>query len=213
MLRGHREEKSVSAWKATGLVGGLLLLSGTYAQIGWRAQAGDACTGVTDNSISSPNHTHRVHIMNQYCAPGFGVGNNPYWVVVGDGVAKAGETESVTLAQEAEVIFKTWDYEPAVSWKDNDHVVVEIRHVATIAKSLHVIGNVHVSYKIAENLSEANYLREQREYEAQTLSEIKNHKATFVGDPEKDVEMLKKVMSDNLNNYRTFQAWVRENVE
>jgi hypothetical protein len=180
----NTEEHWTSVWKAIGAVGGILLLSSVYAQIGWRAQAGDTCSGVADNSIGSPHHPYRVHIMNQYCAPGFGIGNNPYWVVVGDDVARAGEGEDVSLAQEAEVVFKTFDFEPTVSWKDDNHLVIELRHVAPIAKSLHIVGDVHVSYKIAENLSEANYLREQREYETTALSDIKNHKSTFVGDPD-----------------------------
>lgn len=204
----------MSDWKVIGVVvGGILLLSGIYAQTRWRSQSANTCGGVTDTGISSPNGTHKVHIMNQYCAFGFGVSNNPYWVVVGDNVVRAGETQSVTLAQEDGVVFKTWDFEPTVSWKDDDHLVVELHEVANIAKSLHVIGAVHVSYKIAENLSEVNYLRDQRDWEAKTLSDIKDHKATFVGDPKQDVVFLNKLMSDNLNSYRTFQVWVRENVE
>jgi hypothetical protein len=177
------------------------------------AQASQECAPVIDKTFPSPSQTKKVHLMNQYCAPGFGNGDNPYWVVIGDDVAKAGQEDRVVLGQEDHVVFKAWDVEPIVSWQDDEHLVIQIVAVSRIVKTLHMLGDVHISYRISEALSEDNFLRDQSDYEKKALADFKNHKSTFVGDPKQDVEVLKKVISNNLKDFRTFQAWAKENAQ
>jgi len=152
--------------------------------------------------------------MNQYCAPGFGLGDNPYWVVIGNDVAKGGQEDRVErLGPEEHVVFKTWDYEPIVSWKDEDNLLIQITTVSRIDKSLHKLGDMRISYRISETLSEEKFLKDQADYEQRALVDFRNHKSTFVGDPKRDVEILKEVMASSLKSYKTFQAWAKENVE
>jgi hypothetical protein len=177
-------------------------------------QASHECGPVIDTTFVSPSYTNTAHLMNQYCAPGFGSGDNRYWVAVGDDVAKVGlEGRLESLGPEDHVVFKAWDYEPVIVWQDDDHLVIKVVAVSRIAKSLHTLGGLRVSYKISEALSEENFLRAQNEYEETALADFKSRKSTFVGDPKRDVEVLKDVMATNLKNYRAFQAWARESVE
>jgi hypothetical protein len=206
--------------KTMGIFGGVFLLTvlcagivGFYVEIRSRLQLVPACGGVSDKTIPSPNKNHRAHIMNQYCAPGVGISSDPYWVVVGDNVARAGQVESVDLAQEGEVAFKTWDYEPTVSWKDDDHLIIQIEHVASIAKSLHIVGDIHVSYKIAENLSEKNFRRDQSNYENNWLAIINSRVPTGGGSKERDIAALKARLDRSLRDYKAFQGWAESNAE
>jgi hypothetical protein len=117
------------------------------------------------------------------------------------------------LGPEEHVVFKTWDYEPIVSWKDEDNLLIQITTVSRIDKSLHKLGDMRISYRISETLSEEKFLKDQADYEQRALVDFRNHKSTFVGDPKRDVEILKEVMASSLKSYKTFQAWAKENVE
>jgi len=154
------------------------------------SQSSPDCGPVTDSSFVSPNGETQAHLMNQYCAYGFGVANNTFWVVLGNEVAKAGSGQRVDqLGPEDRVVFKTITFAPTVSWRGNDSLIITIGGIAAIQKSLHSLENVRIEYKIPEQFSREKYLGRLRDSEPGWL------------------------FSRDLDEYETFQKWATENAK
>jgi hypothetical protein len=84
----------------------------------------------------------------------------------------------------------TSDFEPHVSWDDENHLIIEIDYVSLINKSLHVLGDVYVTYRTSENLSEKNFLKQESE-----------------------APLPQYVKDGNLKQFKAFQAWAKQNAE
>ena len=90
--------------------------------------------------------------MNQYCGYGFGAVQNPFWVVLGNAVAKAGQEDRVDqFGPEDHVVFKTFSFGPVVSWTDEKSLVITVEDISPIQKSLHSLDDIRIKYKISEN--------------------------------------------------------------
>lgn len=128
--------------------------------------------------------------MNQYCGYGFGAVYNPFWVVLGNEIAKAGREDRVDqLGPEDHVVFKTDTFAPGVSWADEKSLVIKVEEISIIQKSLRLLDNVQIKYKISEKLSREKYLGHLRDTEPLWL------------------------FNRHLQQYEIFQKWAAENAE
>jgi hypothetical protein len=166
------------------------LRSSAYAQTAIAAQASSDCGPVSDTIVASPDGTRTAHLMNQYCSYGFGAVYNPFWVVLGDEVARAGREDRVDqFGPEDHVVFKTDTFAPSVLWADEKSLVITVEEVSVIYKSLRSVDDVRIKYKIAEKLSREKYLGHLRDREPPRL------------------------FNRHLEQYEIFQKWATENAE
>ena len=144
--------------------------SSAYAQNAVAAQAFPDCGPVTDTIYLSPDGAKTVHLMNQYCGYGFGAVQYPFWVVLGNAVAKAGQEDRVDqFGPEDHVVFKTFSFGPVVSWTDEKSLVITVEDISPIQKSLHSLDDIRIKYKISEKLSREEYLGRLRDTEPLVL--------------------------------------------
>jgi hypothetical protein len=164
--------------------------SGAYAQNATAVQVSSDCGPVSDTVFVSPDGTKAAHLMNQYCSYGVAANNNPFWIVLGNDVAKAGGEDHVDqFGPEDHVVFKTDTFAPVVSWTSENSLVVTIEEIVSIYKSAHSLDGIRIKYKISEKLSREKYLGDLQGTEPPWAFEL------------------------DLKYYEIFQKWARENAE
>ena len=172
------------------LTAALLLVVNLGAQNAGAGKVSSGCGPVTDTTFTSPDGTKIAHLINQYCGYGFGAVYNPFWVVLGNEIAKAGHEDRIDqLGPEDHVAFKTDTFAPAISWSDEKSLVIKVEEISIIQKSLRSLDSVQIKYKISEKLSRERYLGHLRNTEPQWL------------------------FNRHLQQYEIFEKWVVQNVD
>jgi hypothetical protein len=181
--------RTVDALAVIFLAGAVAIGAAGWSKFSNRQTPSD-CGPVTDTILASPDGSKTAHLMNQYCAYGFGAVYDLFWVVLGNEVAKAGREDRVDqFGPEDHVVFKTDTFAPTVSWAGENSLVITVDEVGVIQKSLRSLDDVQVKYKISAKLSREKYLGHLRDTEPQWL------------------------FDRHLAEYEKFQKWAAENAE
>jgi hypothetical protein len=164
----------------------------------------ESCAIVSEKRHQSPDGKYDVRVVNQYCAGGFGTGDDTSWITIRE-LTKPG-SEDVR-------IFESSDDTPDVSWISAERLLITVLHVCRIGTSLHRAGDVMVVYRIGERLSEEKFREKMEEYERNWVDNIKNGRATFTGHSDKDAEALRHAVEAQWAQYRRFKEWAAINAE
>jgi hypothetical protein len=113
----------------------IALVAGPVPSESIAAKASSDCGPVSDTIVASPDGAKIAHLMSQYCSYGFGAVYDPFWVVFGNEVAKAGQEDRVNqFGPEDHVVFKSLTFAPAVSWADENTLVITVEEISIIQK-------------------------------------------------------------------------------
>jgi len=113
---------------------------------------------------------------------------------------------------ETEVLL-TWEFEPEVAWRDDQHLVITIQEVSHFRMSLHQAEEITIVYRVADGLSEENFRRHLEAYERRWEVLISEHRGTVTGDNARDLEALKSQIARQWDDYHRFQDWAKANAE
>ncbi len=163
-----------------------------------------SCDNAADIVLQSPDGTREAYVGASRCETSAANTSESHWVTVG----KIGSPPDQGVN-----VFLAWDAAPSVAWSDAEHLVIAIKEVSTIKKSIHEAIGISIIYHLTSTVSEEFFKKNIDDYERKTSSEINNRRGTFVGDPAKDLAVLNAIIARRWEDYRRFKAWALANAE
>jgi hypothetical protein len=146
----------------------------------------------------SPDGKYEAIITYQFCSAFVGATAESFWVTIHD-TAKTNDpgTEAFVALERA----------PEVTWISSTGLLITIRQVCEVHKSLHHAGDIEVTYRLADDLLEKNFEKRMHDYEQRARDAAEKGLTSDARNP----AALKRRVEFAWTRYKKLKEWAVEN--
>lgn len=145
-----------------------------------------------DDLIPPPDGSHVARIVPRHDAEQ-PAGTASYDVVVG---------ERDEPREKGTVVFSALDGMPVVTWPNDYDLSITLAYLSRVRTSLHGVGDVAISYKLADRLRDVRFHDDLHRWEQQAEE----------GEQDEAVREVRRRVARQAEKYNQCQAWVQANV-